>query len=145
MLAHRRAVPDDARHEHQALFDDHPPVQRGLERRQHLVERRGREEAEAAEVHAENRHAEIADGARHREQRAVTAEDDQEIGEARQLRLVGGRGTDGGNDSGGFFLERHVETALGQPVDETGDDLRRPRGVGLRNDPDPFHASAATD
>ena len=49
------------------------------------------------------------------------------------------------NDPGRLFLEGDFAAALGQPVDEAGDDLRRPRSVGLRDDPDPSHASAATD
>ena len=144
MLADGGAVTQDAREKHHPLLDDHPALEHGLEGRQHLVERGRGEEAEPAQVDTHDRHPEISDRTRHGEQRAVAAEDDQQVREARELRLVRGGSADRRDDAGGFLLEGDVDVPFGEPVDEASDDFRRPRGVGLRDDPDPFHASATT-
>src|SRR5437899_506746 len=72
------AVPDDPYGQHHALVHLHPAREQRFERREHLVERRRGEESEPAEVHAEQRHAEVADRARHGEEGAVAAEDDEQ-------------------------------------------------------------------
>src|SRR3989338_8474579 len=55
---------------------------------EHLVEGRRGEEAEPAEVHAEERHPEVPDRARHRQERPVAAEDDDQVGQGGQLGLA---------------------------------------------------------
>ena len=64
---------------------DEPARERLLERVVELVARRLGEEAERAQVHAEERHRALADRARGREQRAVAAEHDQQIDARREL------------------------------------------------------------
>ena len=91
ILAHRVAVADDPRGQEHPLFDGHPARQVGLESGEHLIERRGGEEPEPAQVHSEERDAQVADRSGHREEGPVAAEDDQQIHLRRQLRLAGCR------------------------------------------------------
>ena len=97
-----------------------PPARHRLQRRQHLVERGRGEEAEAAEVDAEDRHAEVADRAGHRQQRAVAAEHDEEIDLAGKLGLAGRRHRRRRHEAGGFLLEHRRQPVGGQPVHAAG-------------------------
>src|SRR2546430_150554 len=94
VLAEPLAVPDDARDQHHTLVHRHPAREDRLERREHLVQRRRGEEAEPAEVHAEQRHAEVADRASRREEGAVAAEHHDQVHLCGQGRLA--HGGDGG-------------------------------------------------
>src|SRR5437899_5836624 len=138
------AVPDDPYGQHHALVHLHPAREQRFERREHLVERRRGEESEPAEVHAEQRHAEVADGARHGEEGAVAAEDDEQVRVRGQLRLGHGRDARRGDQPGGLLLEHRGKPPRPEPLEELLDRGPRLRRAGLRHDADALHASAST-
>src|SRR2546422_57592 len=138
------AVPDDARGQHHALVHRHPACEQRLERREHLLERRRGEEAEPAEVHAEEGYPQIADSARHGEEGPVAAEHDEQVHLRRQVRLAHGRDARRRDQPGGLLLQERGEPPRLEPLEEfldRGPGLAR---AGLRHDADALHASAST-
>ena len=89
VLAERLAVADDTRGQQHPLLDLHPAPQVRLQGREHLVERRGGEKSEAAQVHPEQRNAEIAHRPGHRQEGTVASEHDEQIDLRRQICLAG--------------------------------------------------------
>ena len=77
--------------QHHPLLDARLAVERRFERRVQLGQRHLGQEAEAAEVDAENRNVDArrADAVGHRQQRAVAAEHDDHVDVGDQRRLVG--------------------------------------------------------
>src|SRR5258706_3587767 len=114
--------------EHQAFVVGRGTVHDGFERREQLVDPDLGEESEAAEVHAEDR--DVASGLRgsirHRQQRPVAAEDDDQIDLRGQIfpgeRAVAGRA---GKRRGAGF-ERGGDAMVAQP----GAQLRQQLGRG---------------
>src|SRR3989454_2078790 len=138
------AVPDDPYGQHHALVHLHPAREQRFERREHLVERRRGEESEPAEVHAEQRHAEVADRARHGEEGAVAAEDDEQVRVRGQLRLGHARDAGRRDQPGGLLLEHRGKPPRSEPLEKLFDPGPRLRRAGLRHDADALHASAST-
>src|SRR5213594_553325 len=138
------AVPDDARGQHHALVHRHPAREQRLERREQPLERRRGEEAEPAEVHAEEGYPQIANRARHGEEGPVAAEHDEQVHLRRQLRLAHGRDARRRDQPGGLLLQDRGEPPRLEPLEEfldRGPGLAR---AGLRHDADALHASAST-
>src|SRR5882724_3038750 len=77
----------DLRRQHDALFDHETSGEKRLESREQLVHRQGGEETQSAQVHAQDGYGEIAHQTRHRQQRAVAAQDEQQVDLGGQLRL----------------------------------------------------------
>src|SRR2546422_952985 len=120
------AVPDDPYGQHHALVHLHPAREQRFERREHLVERRRGEESEPAEVHAEQRHAEVADRARHGEEGAVAAEDDEQGRVRGQLRLGHARDAGRRDQPGGLLLEHRGKPPRPEPPEKLLDRGSRP-------------------
>ena len=141
---HRHLEPDDAAHGR--LGDDHvverdvlgraarpgatpcaasimrssmtsPPAQVRLERREQLVHGQRGQKAEAAQVDAEDGHAEVADEPRHREQRAVAAQHHQQVDLARQVGLAAPPSPPRlGAERRRLLLEERLEAAARAPL-----------------------------
>src|SRR5439155_1374592 len=122
---------DDARGQHHALVHRHPAREQRLERREHLLERRRGEEAEPAEVHAEEGYPQIANRARHGEEGPVAAEHDEQVHLRRQLRLAHGRDARRRDQPGGLLLQDRGEPPRLEPLEEFLD--RGPRGASTPN------------
>src|SRR5437016_4772164 len=130
--------------EHHPVVEHDLAREHGVQRREQLLERGGRQEAEPAEVDAEDRHARVADHARHRQEGAVPAEDHDEIHVSRELRPGDDRGSERGHEPGGFLLDDGHAAAPREPLDQPGDHPCRLRAVRPRDDADPLHARAST-
>ena len=137
-------LPEDANRQQHPLADGHAASQQRLEGREHLVERRRGQEAETTQVHAEQRYAEVADGAGHREKRPVATEHDDEVDLRRQL-LLAGRG-DGHvrQEARGLLLDHRAQPAGGEPGQQPVDHRFGLDAAGLGDDADARHARAST-
>src|SRR5207237_62649 len=87
-----------------------------------------REEPELAQVHTEDRYAR-AGPARDREQRAVAAEHDDQVGLARESVLVERRGA----AEAGVGVEQRLDAAAPEPADHPVREACRPRTVALHH------------
>jgi hypothetical protein len=108
-----------------------------LQNGEQLLQRDRGEKPERPEVHPQDRLPGSAHHPRGGKERAVPAENDEEVAFLRNL------GTDDGlaaaNQRGGLPVEDHSPAVCGQPVAKVGNDLFRP-GVGvLGNDPGALH------
>src|SRR5262249_41967409 len=97
------------------------------------------------QVHAEDRHTEIADEPRHRQQRAVAAEHEQQIHLPRKLRLARGRHREVGTEACGLFLDQRLQAAVETPLQELRHDAPSFLTIRLGDDADSLHeGSSAT-
>ena len=96
------------------------------------------QEAEAAEIDAEDRRFALADQARDTEQRAVAAEHHDKVRERRKLLALDRLGADLGGDFG-FGQRRQVTRA--QPYRELMRDRDRPRTLAPHDHPDRLQRS----
>src|SRR5581483_9163413 len=128
------AVALDARAQHEALLDVIIAREDALERGVDVLETDFSQEAQAAQVDAQDRHGALLDEPRGVEHRAVAAEHDHEVGLAGHLRLrIGCRLSEQGR---GFWIEDDLLAALAQPGDEILDDVLDLRKLWLGDDPD---------
>ena len=130
------------RAQHHALVDGHVAAERALHRREHLVERRGGQESESAEIHAENRNAEVTDRPSHREERAVPTQDHDQVDAGRKLGLGRHAEARGGRQGPGFLFEDDLHLPGAQPVHQARDDRLGRSGLG--DEADPGQAEAST-
>src|SRR5439155_26098162 len=80
------------RGKHDPLLDHEAPGQEGLQSREELLLGQGGEEAEPAQIDAQDRHAQVSHEAGHGQERAVSAHYEEEIELAGQVGLArGGR------------------------------------------------------
>ena len=121
-------VPFDLDLQTHALRHHEPARERLLERGVELIARRLGEEAERAEVHAEQRHLALADRARRREQRPVAAEHDQEIDAPREILE---RDPLPAEPARGLAVEQHLDAVIVQPFLERDHALGHLRLVAL--------------
>src|SRR5207245_319675 len=84
------------------------------------------EEAEPAEVHAEEGYPQIANRARHGEEGPVAAEHDEQVHLRRQLRLAHGRDARRRDQPGGLLLQDRGEPPRLEPLEEFLDRGPRP-------------------
>src|SRR5207249_4084205 len=112
------AVPHDADGQHHALVHRHPACEQRLEGWEHLLERRRGEEAEPAEVHAQQGNAKVADRPRHGQEGPVAAEDDEQVRVRGQLRLGHGGDARRRDQHGGLLHEHRGKPPRPEPLAE---------------------------
>ena len=93
-------------------------AQRALQFGVEFVDRDRGEEAEAAQIHREQRDLAPPDGARRGEQRAVAAQHDHQVAAFRHLLARQSR--DAAGVDGGLFVDADRDAALLQPLDQLG-------------------------
>jgi hypothetical protein len=126
-VAHERAG------EHAAVADAVLAAQGALEIGVDLIGGDGREEAEAAEVDGDERNAAVADGAGGGKERAVAAEDDDE------LAIVGdflARQALRADVGGSLQVEARGDAAGAQPIEDAGQKLSGGFDAGFGDDAD---------
>src|SRR2546422_105736 len=130
--------------------EDDRPVRQGVgaDRRQHdRVHRRKQDRptgGEAVGGRAGRRRDDQADRARHGEEGAVAAEDDEQVRVRGQLRLGHARDAGRRDQPGGLLLEHRGKPPRPEPLEKLLDRGPRLRRAGLRHDADALHASAST-
>src|SRR5581483_1869390 len=140
VLAQSLALPVDARLQQHAVLDDELVPQVGLERGEELLHGQRGEEAEPAQVDAQDGHAQVAHHPRHAEQRPVAAQHQQEIRVRRQLRAAHHAARRVRAEPRGVLLQDRLDVALRAPPQQLGHDGARLVAVGLGDDAQPLHA-----
>src|SRR5216684_6354594 len=138
------ALAEDAGLQQHAVLDDQLVAQVGLERGEQLLDGEGGEEAEPAQVDAEDRHRQVSHQARHAEERAVAAQHEQQIGLGRQLRPTDHRPGGLRAETRGLLLEDRLDSAGRAPVEQLGHDRARFFPVRLGDDAQPLPAGGAS-
>ena len=128
------------RGEHDPFFDHEPAREESLQGREELILGQRREEAEAAEVHAENRHAQVAHEPRHGEKRAVAAQHQQQVHLRRQVGLACRGRLRVRAQPRRLLLEDRLESMLDAPGEQSLNDLAGIGPIGLGDDADSLHA-----
>ena len=139
MFGHGLPGADRRRAQHEAFFDVRAPAERRVERAIKLGERHFGEEAEAAEIHAEDRNGRprFADAIGHPEQRAVAAEHEDHVDLVDERALLHDAAPRPGNHQGrGRRFEHGGDAALFQPCGNFGEVGRRLTQVRLGDDTD---------
>ena len=140
------ALPVDDRAQEPPLLVLVAPLDDPLEGGVELGEGDLGEEAEAAEVHPEDRDGLVEEAAR-REEGAVAAEHDERVGEAGHLPARGDAGTRAASDppaeGGGRVVEADPDAPPAEPLDELAEGGPRVLEVGPGQDADRAHADTA--
>jgi hypothetical protein len=137
LLVDGRAIAKELDQEHDAFADGRTTGQGFFESRIEFVNGETGEKAEAAHVDGENRDTPRGSDTRGGEKRAVTAEDEKEVGLASDL--VAGKPVSGsGEGAGGFFIVDDAQAVLGKPFEKRRDDDGEIRAARARDDADSF-------
>src|SRR4030095_1031830 len=136
-------VTPDLRGQHDTLFDDETSREERFQRREQLVHGQRGEETQTAQVDAKDGNGEIAHESRHRQEGAVSAEDEQKIDLGGQLGLENRRDPRLGAEAGRLLVAEWLEILLPAPCEKPFHDASGLGAVGLRDDANSLHAGSA--